>query len=408
MKIIIFDGGPRKGWNTARMCESFAAGAAEAGAEVETVRLYDLDFKGCRSCFACKVKGGASYGRCAQRDGASGLLERAAQADGLVFASPVYLWTVTPQLHALIERLVFPFISYGKGYPTLAPKRAETAMIYTMNVKEPLFEEKFINGGGGPLAAFENFIGRVFTKPERVCAFKVEIHDIVPVLRVLPLDLSNDELAFHGLGVDVYLIRRILLDDLLGALLGGLDRAVLEVARIDGNLQRIAYLNILDQRLSVIKGNLPDLVVPVLLVDDLLDGIQLTQAALNSQIGNIGSTYIAIAILFFAYSSILGNYYYGEANIRFITKRKEVIHIYRILVGGMVFFGSIASLKFVWSLADVTMALMAICNLIAIIMLGKYAFRLLDDYLTQKKNGIKSPVFSKDKMKDIEEDITCW
>lgn len=139
-----------------------------------------------------------------------------------------------------------------------------------------------------------------------------------------------------------------------------------------------------------------------------LDGIQLTQAALNSQIGNIGSTYIAIAILFFAYSSILGNYYYGESNIRFITKRKEVIHIYRILVGGMVFFGSIASLKFVWSLADVTMALMAICNLIAIIMLGKYAFRLLDDYLTQKKNGIKSPVFSKDKMKDIEEDITCW
>lgn len=139
-----------------------------------------------------------------------------------------------------------------------------------------------------------------------------------------------------------------------------------------------------------------------------LDGIQLTQAALNSQIGNIGSTYIAIAILFFAYSSILGNYYYGEANIRFITKRKEVIHIYRILVGGMVFFGSIASLKFVWSLADVTIALMAICNLIAIIMLGKYAFRLLDDYLTQKKNGIKSPVFSKDKMKDIEEDITCW
>lgn len=139
-----------------------------------------------------------------------------------------------------------------------------------------------------------------------------------------------------------------------------------------------------------------------------LDGIQLTQAALNSQIGNIGSTYVAIAILFFAYSSILGNYYYGEANIRFITKRKKVIHIYRILVGGMVFFGSIASLKFVWSLADVTMALMAICNLIAIIMLGKYAFRLLDDYLTQKKNGIKSPVFSKDKMKDIEEDITCW
>ena len=171
MKIIIFDGGPRRGWNTAQMCESFAAGAAEAGAEVETVRLYDLDFKGCRSCFACKVKGGASYGRCAQRDGASGLLSRAAQADGLVFASPVYFWTVTPQLHALIERLLFPFFSYGAGSPTLAPKRAETAMIYTMNVKEPKFQEIYINGGGGPLAGFESFIGRVFTKPERICAF---------------------------------------------------------------------------------------------------------------------------------------------------------------------------------------------------------------------------------------------
>lgn len=139
-----------------------------------------------------------------------------------------------------------------------------------------------------------------------------------------------------------------------------------------------------------------------------LDGIQLTQAALNSQIGNIGSTYIAIAILFFAYSSILGNYYYGEANLRFITRNRNVINIYRILVGGMVFFGSTASLKLVWSLADVTMALMAICNLIAILLLGKYAFRLLDDYMQQKKNGVKSPVFSKNRMKDIEDDITCW
>lgn len=143
-------------------------------------------------------------------------------------------------------------------------------------------------------------------------------------------------------------------------------------------------------------------------LDGGLDGIQLTQAALNSQIGNIGSTYIAVAILFFAYSSILGNYYYGEANLRFITKNRNVVIIYRILVGGMVLFGSMASLKLVWSLADVTMALMAICNLIAIIMLGKYAFRLLDDYLMQKKKGIESPVFTKEKMKDIENEISCW
>ena len=78
----------------------------------------------------------------------------------------------------------------------------------------------------------------------------------------------------------------------------------------------------------------------------------------------------------------MGNYYYGEANIRFITHRKWVLHGYRILVGGMVLFGSLATLDMVWSLADVTMALMAICNLIAILFLGKYAIRLLNDYLS--------------------------
>ena len=139
-----------------------------------------------------------------------------------------------------------------------------------------------------------------------------------------------------------------------------------------------------------------------------LDGIQLTQAALTNEVGSIGGIYVAIATLFFAYSSILANYYYGEANIRFFTSRRWPVLLYRILVGGMVMFGSLASLNLVWSLADVTMALMSICNLIAIFLLGKYAFRLLDDYLEQKRKGIKSPVFHKERMKDIEQDLECW
>ena len=139
-----------------------------------------------------------------------------------------------------------------------------------------------------------------------------------------------------------------------------------------------------------------------------LDGIQLTQAALTNEVGSIGGIYVAIATLFFAYSSILGNYYYGEANIRFFTSRRWPIQLYRLLVGGMVMFGSLASLNLVWSLADVAMALMSICNLIAIFLLGKYAFRLLDDYLEQKRKGIKSPVFHKERMKDIEQDLECW
>ena len=138
------------------------------------------------------------------------------------------------------------------------------------------------------------------------------------------------------------------------------------------------------------------------------NGVQLTQMALDNEIGSGGSIYVAIAILFFAFSSIIGNYYYGEANLRYITHNKWVMVLFRLMTGTMVMFGALASLDLAWSLADVCMGLMTICNLIAIILLGKYAFRLLEDYREQKRQGIKDPVFTKDKMKDIEQDIECW
>ena len=139
-----------------------------------------------------------------------------------------------------------------------------------------------------------------------------------------------------------------------------------------------------------------------------INGVQLTQMALDTQIGSGGSTFVAIAILFFAFSSVIGNYYYGEANLRYITHNKLIMTIFRLTTGAMVMFGALASLDLVWSLADVCMALMTICNLIAIVLLGKYAFRLLDDYCEQKRQGIKDPTFKKEKMKDIEQDIECW
>ena len=138
------------------------------------------------------------------------------------------------------------------------------------------------------------------------------------------------------------------------------------------------------------------------------NGIQLTQMALDNEIGSGGSTFVAIAILFFAFSSIIGNYYYGEANLRYITENKKIVFLFRIMTGAMVMFGALASLDLVWSLADVCMALMTVCNLIAITLLGKYAFRLLEDYREQKRQGIKEPTFTKDKMKDIQQDIECW
>lgn len=143
-------------------------------------------------------------------------------------------------------------------------------------------------------------------------------------------------------------------------------------------------------------------------LDGSTNGVQLTQHALTNEIGSAGSIFIAVALFFFAFSSILGNYYYGEANIRYLTGRKWILNTYRILVGGMVLFGALATLDVAWSLADITMGLMALCNLIAISLLGKYAFKLLEDYRTQKHNGIKDPVFTKDRLKEIEKDLECW
>lgn len=95
-------------------------------------------------------------------------------------------------------------------------------------------------------------------------------------------------------------------------------------------------------------------------LDGSINGVQLTQQALSNEVGSIGSTFVALAILLFAFSSIIGNYYYGEANIRFITSKRSVLFIYRILVGGMVMFGALASLDLAWSLADVTLSLIHI------------------------------------------------
>ena len=140
-----------------------------------------------------------------------------------------------------------------------------------------------------------------------------------------------------------------------------------------------------------------------------LNGIALTQAALNSEIGAFGPTFIAIAILLFAFSSIIGNYYYGEANIRFMTSSNAVLTVYRVFSGGvLVMFGAMASLEIVWNLGDLCMALLTACNLVAIVRLGKYAFRLLEDYRQQKRNGIKEPTFHRSQMPEIEKDLMCW
>ena len=140
-----------------------------------------------------------------------------------------------------------------------------------------------------------------------------------------------------------------------------------------------------------------------------LNGIMLTQSALQSEVGAAGPIFIAIAIFMFAFSSIIGNYYYGEANIRFITPNPTVMTVYRIFSGGvMVMFGAMASFDLVWNIVDFFMAFLTACNLVAIVILGKYAFRLLDDYREQRRRGIKEPTFHRSQLPEIEHELECW
>ena len=132
-KIIIIDGGPRKNMNTAKLLQSFAEGAKSASIDVEvkTIRLYDLDYKGCMSCMACKLKGRASN-ICRFKDSLTSILEEIAQADGLVLGSPIYFGEVTGLMRAFLERLAFPWLSYN-DYSLTAPKRMPVLLIETMN-----------------------------------------------------------------------------------------------------------------------------------------------------------------------------------------------------------------------------------------------------------------------------------
>ena len=140
-----------------------------------------------------------------------------------------------------------------------------------------------------------------------------------------------------------------------------------------------------------------------------MDGIRLTQEALTTQIGGAGRIFVAIAIFFFAFSSIIGNYYYGEANIKFITSSRKVLNAYRLIVGVMVMSGAAMSLQTVWSLADLTMALMTLCNIAAIVLLGGQVMTLLKDYRKQKSAGL-DPVFRKNDIKEFasNDSIECW
>ena len=163
MKVIAINGSPRKDNNTAALLRKALEGAAAKGAETEIVHLYELDFKGCRSCFACKRIGGKSYGKCAVNDGISPVLEKVSQADAVIFGSPIYLGNVSGEMRSFLERLLFQYLVYDGKYTSIAPKKLRTAFIYAMNVDEDRM--KTMNYAG-MLGIVENFLARTFGSNE--------------------------------------------------------------------------------------------------------------------------------------------------------------------------------------------------------------------------------------------------
>ena len=137
------------------------------------------------------------------------------------------------------------------------------------------------------------------------------------------------------------------------------------------------------------------------------DGIILTKYSLEHHIGPAGGLFITAAIFLFAYSTIIANYFYGETNIRFITRKMSYINLFRIITGVTVMAGALVSLQEAWSIVDVAMGVMTIVNLVAIIQLSPKAFFLLRNYIAQKKEG-HNPEFHRSMMPEIEKDIECW
>ncbi|WP_442602303.1 alanine/glycine:cation symporter family protein [Paenibacillus sp. KN14-4R] len=140
--------------------------------------------------------------------------------------------------------------------------------------------------------------------------------------------------------------------------------------------------------------------------DSDLTGIVLAQASLSSVVGPWASLFLTLAILLFAYSSLIGNYYYGETNIEFLNANKNWLLLYRLAVLGMVMFGALKEVQLIWDMADLFMGFMALVNLIAIAILGKYAFAALRDYSKQSKEG-KNPVFYASSIEGLDH-IECW
>jgi multimeric flavodoxin WrbA len=168
MKIVALNGSPRKTWNTATLLNKALEGSSSKGAETELIHLYDLNFKGCISCFACKLKGGKSYGHCAVRDDLTPVFKSIEEADAILLGSPIYLGRVSGEMGAFLDRMLFQYIPYSNPLTSLFPKKIASGFIYTMNVSEEMMKELGIDY---QIAINKNLLQIAFGNSETLLSF---------------------------------------------------------------------------------------------------------------------------------------------------------------------------------------------------------------------------------------------
>ena len=140
MKVMAVNGSPRKKRNTGTLLEKALEGAVSVGAETELIHLYDLDFKGCRACYSCKLLGGKSYGRCAAKDDLTPILREIEEVDAFILGSPVYFWSMTGVARSFMERLLYPYLNPADS-SVLPVKKIQTGLILTFGAKEEQMTE---------------------------------------------------------------------------------------------------------------------------------------------------------------------------------------------------------------------------------------------------------------------------
>ncbi len=144
MRAIAINGSPRKDWNTAILLDNALKGAESGGSETELVHLYDLDYKGCVSCFKCKRKGGKNYAKCASEDELTPVLEKIEKADILIMGAPIYMGSISGEMKSFLERLLFQYHIYAFPSRTSYEGNIKVGFIYDMGMNKERFDSALL------------------------------------------------------------------------------------------------------------------------------------------------------------------------------------------------------------------------------------------------------------------------